>query len=268
MPTRFNPPPNWPPAPPGWTPPPGWQPDPAWPAPPQGWPLWVEDAPAQGPMAQGPMAQRPMGQWPMEQGPMAQGPGMQGPGMQGPGMQGPGMQGPGMQGPGMQSTAVQGLAMRGPFISADSRWTLGGGAAVVIGALVPWVSATVTESGLGVGGLSYEISGGARTASAILGVILIGLGLAMQSKSARGVFVKPKAYAYGVPFIVLSALGLLGYGLFMAAGIAGFTEDDGLGGTAKVTFSPSVGLILLLVGCLVALIGGIKAMRHASPRIR
>jgi hypothetical protein len=43
---RFNPPPNWPPAPPGWTPPPGWQPDPSWPPPPPGWPLWVPDAPS------------------------------------------------------------------------------------------------------------------------------------------------------------------------------------------------------------------------------
>lgn len=38
---RFNPPPNWPPVPPGWTPPAGWQPDPSWPPPPAGWPLWV-----------------------------------------------------------------------------------------------------------------------------------------------------------------------------------------------------------------------------------
>ncbi|MDT5012229.1 MAG: hypothetical protein QOH57_3846 [Mycobacterium sp.] len=42
---RFNPPPNWPPSPPGWTPPPGWAPDPAWGPPPPNWPLWVADAP-------------------------------------------------------------------------------------------------------------------------------------------------------------------------------------------------------------------------------
>src|ERR1700753_2252502 len=40
---RFNPPPSWPPVPPGWTPPPGWQPDPSWPDPPPGWNLWIED---------------------------------------------------------------------------------------------------------------------------------------------------------------------------------------------------------------------------------
>lgn len=40
---RFNPPPNWPPVPPGWTPPAGWHPDPSWPPPPAGWPLWVPE---------------------------------------------------------------------------------------------------------------------------------------------------------------------------------------------------------------------------------
>ena len=40
---RFNPPPNWPPAPPGWVPDAGWAPDPSWPPLPEGWPLWVDD---------------------------------------------------------------------------------------------------------------------------------------------------------------------------------------------------------------------------------
>ena len=37
----FNPPPNWPKPPDGWTPPAGWTPDPSWPAPPDGWELWI-----------------------------------------------------------------------------------------------------------------------------------------------------------------------------------------------------------------------------------
>jgi hypothetical protein len=40
---RFNPPPNWPPPPPGFVPPPRWQPDPDWPPAPPGWQLWVPD---------------------------------------------------------------------------------------------------------------------------------------------------------------------------------------------------------------------------------
>lgn len=40
---RFNPPPNWPEAPPGWTPPQGWQPDPSWGPVPEGWSLWINE---------------------------------------------------------------------------------------------------------------------------------------------------------------------------------------------------------------------------------
>lgn len=40
---RFNPPPNWPPAPAGWVPPAGWQPPAAWGPAPLGWPLWVQE---------------------------------------------------------------------------------------------------------------------------------------------------------------------------------------------------------------------------------
>lgn len=43
---RFNPPPNWPPAPAGFTPDASWQPDPAWGPPPPGWPVWVDDTAA------------------------------------------------------------------------------------------------------------------------------------------------------------------------------------------------------------------------------
>jgi len=38
---RFNPPPNWPAVPAGWTPPPDWQPPADWPAPPKFWQLWT-----------------------------------------------------------------------------------------------------------------------------------------------------------------------------------------------------------------------------------
>jgi hypothetical protein len=46
---RFNPPPGWPPPPPGFVPPPGWRPDPSWPPPPPGWRLWVPDDPVASP---------------------------------------------------------------------------------------------------------------------------------------------------------------------------------------------------------------------------
>ncbi len=45
-PMRYNPPPNWPKPPAGWSPSAEWSPDPSWPPPPSGWQLWVEDGPA------------------------------------------------------------------------------------------------------------------------------------------------------------------------------------------------------------------------------
>ncbi len=48
MAARYNPPPNWPHPPAGWTPPPGWEPDTAWGPPPYGWQLWIEDSPQRG----------------------------------------------------------------------------------------------------------------------------------------------------------------------------------------------------------------------------
>jgi hypothetical protein len=40
---RFNPPPNWPTPPEGWSPPPNWQPDPSWGQSPEGWQYWVSE---------------------------------------------------------------------------------------------------------------------------------------------------------------------------------------------------------------------------------
>jgi hypothetical protein len=53
---RFNPPPNWPRFPNGWTPPPGWQADPSWPPPPWGWPLWVDEGETLAPWTPPPAA--------------------------------------------------------------------------------------------------------------------------------------------------------------------------------------------------------------------
>lgn len=46
---RFNPPPNWPAMPAGWSPPPNWRPPANWPAPPPSWQFWVPDDEASQP---------------------------------------------------------------------------------------------------------------------------------------------------------------------------------------------------------------------------
>ena len=170
-------------------------------------------------------------------------------------------------------------------------WAIGGGAAVFVGSLLPWVSVYVFDGNLFKAvAVGNSISGGARAASAVFGLIVIGLAVAILSASARGVFVKPQAYAYGIPLIALSVLGIVGCGIFAVAGVQGFREADGLGivgygiftltekhpilaedgsaGSAHVSFTPSVGLIMILLGCTVAVIGAIRSLHCASPRPR
>jgi hypothetical protein len=56
---RFNPPPNWPAVPAGWTPPPNWQPPADWPPAPPAWPFWIaEPTPAAAPV--GPLVSAPV----------------------------------------------------------------------------------------------------------------------------------------------------------------------------------------------------------------
>jgi hypothetical protein len=73
---RYNPPPGWPPPPPGFSPRPGWQPDPSWGPPPPGWQLWLNDdePPAQDWPRQPPPAQDWAGQPPPAQDWAGQGP--------------------------------------------------------------------------------------------------------------------------------------------------------------------------------------------------
>lgn len=211
--------------PPGWpAPPPGWTPPPGW----QPDPAWPAPPPGWQLWVEEPSAyQAPQASQAAQ---AAQAP----------------------QTSGVPRTAERSLAM------ADARWTLGGAAAIFLGSFLPWISASNT------GLVTIEINGGAKTTSAIFGVALAALGGAIYAKSARGAFVKPRAYAYAIPLLVLSALGAAGYGIFTIAGFSGLQESDQLGDTAKVTFTPSVGLILLLLGCVAVLAGSIRVLRHTT----
>jgi hypothetical protein len=196
-------------------------------------------------------------------------------------------------GPGHQSPAKS-------RVQSASWWAIGGGAAVFLGSLLPWISVHVYDGNLfnapddpnlfKAVAVGNSISVGVRATSAAFGLILIGLAIAIQSASARGVFVKPQAYAYGIPLIALSVLGFVACSSFAVAGYLGFREADGPGivgyriftlaekrpilaedGTAEsahVSFMPNVGLIMILLGCTAAVIGAIRSLHCASPRPR
>jgi hypothetical protein len=189
---------------------------------------------------------------------------------------------------------VEDAPARSRVLSGDSWWVLVGGAAVFAGSLLPWVFVYVWDSNADASfaqplPVGNSISGVARAAAAVFGLILIGLAIAIRPRSARGVSAKSRAGVYGIPLIVLSALGILGCGVITLAGFAGFSEGNGLGivgygiftlagagailgpdgtaGSAHVTFIPNAGLILIFLGCAAAGVGGISYLRHAA-RIR
>ena len=60
----------------------------------------------------------------------------------------------------------------------------------------------------------------------------------------------------------LSALGALGYGITIVAGLAGVTEQNPLGFPVKITFSPGIGILLALAGCAAASVAAIRSVLH------
>ena len=62
--------------------------------------------------------------------------------------------------------------------------------------------------------------------------------------------------------------GIVGYGIFTLAEEHPILGMDGTAGSAHVSFTPNVGLIVILLGCMAAAIGAFRSLRHASPRPR
>ncbi len=62
------------------------------------------------------------------------------------------------------------------------------------------------------------------------------------------------------------AAGALGYGGFILLGLHGISEADSLGFPAQVTYSPSIGIILALAGCIAAAVAGLNMIRAAAFR--
>jgi hypothetical protein len=202
---RLNPPPGWPPVPQGWTPPANWQPDPSWPPPPPGWQLWVEDSAAPRPVATAVPAAAGM------------------------------PAGVGM--PGVAAVPRAGLPANAAAV--NSLWAMGGGAAVLIGAWLPFVSVSAANLALG----HFTMPTSLQVTSALFGLALTLLGLGLR-----------KNPGYGTVLLVLSILGLIGYVGFTAFGIVGIWIFH---------FAPSIGLILSILGCVAALVGSNRSKKVA-----
>jgi hypothetical protein len=129
----------------------------------------------------------------------------------------------------------------------DSAWVITGGTAVFLGSLLPFISFSDPE---------MAVNPGARAASALFGLIVLGLGIALRAVQRR--------YLSGTSLAILclSALGALGYAITIVAGLAGVTEQGPFGFSVRVTFSPGVGILLALGGCVAAAVAGIRSIQH------
>jgi len=137
--------------------------------------------------------------------------------------------------------AVARPAARTPAGAAamNSYWAIGGGAAIIIGAWLPFISVSAADLGLG----DFKMPTSLQLTSALFGLILAGLGFGLR-----------KTPGYGTALLVLSILGLIGY--------VGFTLF-GLVGVSIFHFSPSIGLILSILGCIAVLVGANRSKTTA-----
>ena len=129
-------------------------------------------------------------------------------------------------------------------------WVMGGGAGVFLGSLLPFV--TVNLDGF----FSVNvISPGARVLSALFGLVLVALGAVMRFG--------PPDVRRGVSIAALAggAAGTLGYAGFMLLGLHGISEGGSLGLPVQITYSPSIGIILALAGCIAAAVAALNTVR-------
>jgi hypothetical protein len=141
------------------------------------------------------------------------------------------------------------IAMRGNgFVLA-----LWGGAAVAVGALLPFiynVQETVAGTPFATGSV---ISAGSRFISLLFGLLLAGLALWTRYRPA---FRRRIAIAS----LVVSLLGFAGYCLFTLTGLADVTIQT-YNGPTQYSWDPSVGALLSIGGCAACAIAAIVMLR-------
>jgi hypothetical protein len=137
-----------------------------------------------------------------------------------------------------------------PHRATDSAWAIAGGTALFLGSLLPFVSSSDPDFGM---------NPGAKATSAVFGLIVLGLGLALRAVPARFLI------GTAVATLCLSALGALGYAITIVAGMVGTTEQDPFGDSVRVTFSPGIGILLAMAGCAAVCVAAISSLQHHRP---
>jgi hypothetical protein len=121
---------------------------------------------------------------------------------------------------------------------------------VVLGSLMPFVSSPTF--------FSYDVKPEAKTLSAVFGLGLVALAVAMRPMASR--------IPCGVLLLCASGLGALGYGGFAFMGTQGFTTQDDFGFTTRVEFTPGAGLLLCCAGSLLTAASTIATLRATTFR--
>ena len=129
----------------------------------------------------------------------------------------------------------------------DSLLAMAGGTAVVLGSLMPWISFNSTGA---------EVRPEAKAASVVLGLVIVALGFALRTAPLPGRLVA------GIATLGLSSLAGLLYAGFILVGINGVPEPDAFGDMTTVTFSPNIGIILVVAGCGAAFVAAILSFHH------
>jgi len=60
---------------------------------------------------------------------------------------------------------------------------------------------------------------------------------------------------------------IAGYRIFTLTGAGGIPGPAGTAASAQVSFTPSIGLIIIFLGCAAAGVGGISCLQHATPSL-
>jgi hypothetical protein len=134
---------------------------------------------------------------------------------------------------------IEDTAARNRQICA-ARWTIAGGIAAILGALLPFLSSPLPYI--------YNVSPAPKETAAFLGVILIALGLIMLIKSDRA-----KLIAGSLTLVVAGPTSLT-LGFILVGGIIGFNERV-FGSSFHLSFSPHIGIFISILGCGAAEIG-------------
>jgi hypothetical protein len=138
--------------------------------------------------------------------------------------------------PGVVPQQFEEIAMRGNGLVL----ALWGGAAIAVGALLPFVynvQTTVAGTSFATGG----ISAGDRFISFLFGLLLAGLALWTRYRPAF-------RQRIAIASLVVSLLGLAGYCLFTLVGVADITVQTDNGPT-QYSWDPSIGTLLSIGGC-------------------